>query len=586
MHPACIHCGHPTEFCEAGLVCTSCAELVEPAAVVLANDVDYAPSTAYDWIPSSHKTLKTGRSRYLAGQGKEARNGKHLDDMRSFIKNLARAAFVSGTTDRAYHLFQKAMESGQYRWGRTARLLAGACISIALRETNRPDMFPDLALLLDQKVTNLTRTFSSVVSCLKLQDILPWAEPKSHVSTLQAHLSVAVKGSVQSELPSSLTTVIKPLPANAILATATSLSDLLASSVPPSAVARLPAPPTACAVLIWAIEAEARSTLTPLGDLAAFLGSKCNVSKPVVMSRYKVIQDELLERIEKIDWLDHYEPNNGRNGRAKIPRRIVVARGLKAAIECERESRRQELNEARPTDGRSADGGESDSDDPEALSRPRKRRRVHALQAATRFLLNPLLGPLPASFIPDLSRTPSLPLPTYLLTSSLSMRRSKLPSRLQLLSVVRGGVGYDEIQDDELFDDGELEKIMRTEEEVVELRNILGWDVDGKEEEVKEPPKPKKRRAVKDPKPTSSSRLIPDAVAHFFTDQKSDDEFGELLQLDSDSPDLIIENDGDGTDAFIGLHRTLVANVIEEEKDGPFSPSPSPEPGDRYTQEV
>ncbi|KAJ7470620.1 hypothetical protein FB451DRAFT_1254317 [Mycena latifolia] len=582
--PPCRHCGAPTVLDVAGVVCTGCAELAEPSLIVLTSDIDYPAPTTYDgWNPVSLKAVKTGRNRYLSGQGKEARDSKNLDDMHWFIKNLARAAFVSGTTERAYNLFAQAMESGQYRWGRTAKLVAGACISIALRLSNRPEMFPDLALLLGQKIPSLTRAFSSVILVLKLT--LPSSEPKSHVSTLQGHLSAALEGSVESDLSPSLIAAIKPLPANAVLATATSLSDLLASSDPPSAVARLPASATACAVLIWAIEAEARTTIAPLSDLAAFLGSKCNVKKPVVMSRYKVIQDELIERIDKIDWLDHYEPSSGKNGRAKVSRRVVVARGLKAVIESERECRREKLNQTNPAEMPDPDGGESDSDD-HADSRPRKRRRVQALQEAMRFLLNPLSGPLPASFIPSssTSHSRSLPLPTYLLTSSLSMRRDKLPSRLQLLSVTRGGVGPDEIQDDELFDPGELEQIMRTEDQIAELRNILGWEEGVEEEEVaKEPPKPRKR-AAKGVKATTSSRLIPEAVVSYFAEDKSDCEFGGLLRLDSDDPTFIIEDDAHDTDAFIGLRKTLMA---AQEDECPFSrsPSPEPDPEDRYAQE-
>ncbi|KAJ6546540.1 hypothetical protein DFH09DRAFT_646629 [Mycena vulgaris] len=610
--PPCKKCGHPTVVDDVGVVCPSCGELAEPSLIILTSDSDYPASTSLDgWNPVSLKTVKTGRNRYLSGQSKEARDSKNLvrlllrpfpsystsslsqDDMHWFIKNLARAAFVSGTTERAYNLFEKAMRSGQYRWGRTAKLVAGACISIALRMNNRPEMFPDLALLLGQKVPLLTRAFSSVILVLKLT--LPSSEPKSHISTLQAHLSAALEGSVESNLPPSLVAAVKPVPANAVLATANALSDLLASSKPPSAVAGLPASPTACAVLIWAIEAEARTSLAPLGDLAAFLANKCNAKKPVVMSRYKVIQDELIERIDKIDWLDHYEPNSGKNGRAKIPRRVVVARGLKAVIECERECRRQELNQIRPAEALDPEGSESDSDEPQsaAESRPHKRRRVHALQQATRFLLNPLSGPLPASFIPSSSTSysRSLPLPTYLLTSSMSMRRDKLPSRLQLLSVTRGGVGPDEIQDDELFDDGELETIMRTEDQIAELRTIMGWEegVEEEEEVPKEPPRPRKRTVKGGVKPTGSSRLIPDAVACYFADDKSDYEFGGLLRLDSDDdPTFIIEKDDD-TDMLIGLRRNLVASVTarDDEHACPFSPSPSPEPepDDRYAQE-
>ncbi|KAJ7740745.1 hypothetical protein DFH07DRAFT_751511 [Mycena maculata] len=593
MPASCMACGGPTVVDDAaGVICILCAEIAEPNLVVLTSDIEYPASTTYDgWNPVAPKTVKTARNRYLSAQGKEIRDSKNLDDMHHFIKNLARAAFVSGTTERAYNLFEKAMTSGKYRWGRMAKLVAGACISIALRSSNRPEMFPQLASLLGEKITALTRAFSSVLSTVKPDDF-PSSEPKSHVSTLHAHLYAALEGSTESDLPLPLSLIptVVPLPASTILATANSLSDLLASSVPPSAVAHLPASPTACAVLIWAVEAEARSTLAQLGEMAAFLGAKCNVKRTVVMSRYKVIQDELLERIERIDWLDHYEPNSGKNGRAKISRRLVVARGLKAAIESEREYRRQHFIEARPAKPLNPDGDESDSDDPH--SRPRKRRRVQALQQATRFLLNPLAGPLPPSFLPDTlsSHSLSMSLPTYLLTTSVSIRRDKLPSRLQLMSIARGGVGPDEIADEELFEDEELEKIMRTDDEVAEMRNILGWEENvAAEEVVKEPPKPRKRVA-KAAKPTTSSKLNPAAVACYFTDEKPDDDFGGLLQLDSDEPGFVIEKDGDDSDVFIGLHGTLVATVAaqEEENEGePFAYSPSPEsdPDDRYAQE-
>ncbi|KAF8212384.1 hypothetical protein K438DRAFT_1663244 [Mycena galopus ATCC 62051] len=606
MPPPCKYCGAATVVDDAGVVCTNCAELAEPSLIVLASDFDLPSSTAYDgWIPVAPKALKTGRNRYLSGQGKEVRDSKNLDEMHWFIKNLARAAFVSGTTERAYNLFEKAMKSGQYRWGRTAKLVAGACISLALRQSNRPDMFPDLALLLDQKVTSLTRAFSSVISVLKIQPgDLPSSEPKSHVSILQSHLSAALQGSVDSELPPSLITAVKRLAPSAILATAASLSDLLASSVPPSAVAHLPVSATAGAVLIWAIEAESRTSLAHLGDLAAFLGTKSNVTRSLVMSRYKLIQDEFIPRIAKIDWLDHYEPNNGKSGRAKVSRRLIVARGLKAVIESERQCRRHALDRT----AQHPEAGESDSDTDPQPTRPRKRRRVHALQAATRFLLNPLSGALPTSFLSASHST--LPLPTYLLTSSLSTRHDKLPTRLQLLSATRGGVGPDEIPDDELFEDGELEKIMRTDEdEIAELRGIMGWP-EGEDgvvqapSEFKEPPlrKPRKREGAAKgaPKPTTSARLNAAAVACFFADEKSDeyDEFGALLRLDDvdvgdmKDPDVIVDKDADDSGAFIGLQRTLVGSFgggeasAAEEEDDEDDPFFADEPDDRYAQEI
>ncbi|KAJ7632484.1 hypothetical protein FB45DRAFT_505136 [Roridomyces roridus] len=537
MPAPCKACGGQTVVDDAGVVCIDCAEIAEPNRVVLASDSDFHLSTYEGWIPVAPHAVRTARGRYLGSEDKEARDGKHLDDMHHFIKNLAQAVFVSGTTERAYNLFEKAMKLGHYRFGRMARLVAAACISITLRSTSRPEMFAQLASLLGEKTTAVTRTFSSVLSLIKLDD-LPPAESKSHLSVLHAHLYAALDGSIESDLPQSLISAIKPLPASSLSDTAGALSDLIAFSNPPSSIAHLPVAPTACAVMLWAIEAESRTSFSHLGEVAAFLGAKCGCKKAVVMNRYKVIQDELLERIEKIDSLDQYKQNGA--GRAKVSRRLVVARGLKAVIEAEGECRRQRLVETRPPDD--PDGSSNDV-------RPRKRRRIQALQQATQFLLNPLSGPLPPSFL-TASRT--LTLPTYILTSS--GRRDTLPTRLQLLTVARGGVGTDEIADDELFEDEELERLMRSSDEVTEMRKIMGWPQGEVEEPVKEPPRqPRQRRSSTKEKPTTSSR-IDDAAAAAYFDEKADYDFEELLQFD-DEPGLLVEEDGDVT--TMGLQGVL-----------------------------
>jgi hypothetical protein len=149
-------------------------------------------------------------------------------------------------------------------------------------------------------------------------------------------------------------------------------------------------------------------------------------------------------------------------------------------------------------------------------------------------------------------------------------------------------VGPDEIHDDELFDDGELEKIIRTDEhEIAELRSIMGWP-EGVEEDPPQSKEPRPRkRAKNDTKPTTSSRLNAAAVACFLADEKADekDEFGSLLRLDDDV--VIIGEDKEDNEALIGLQRNLVGEFAEEEDDDedPFDDG-SPEPDDRYAQEI
>jgi hypothetical protein len=109
--PACKHCGEPTVVDDAGVVCTGCAELVEPSLIVLTSDVDYPAPTTYDgWNPVSLKTVKTGRNRYLSGQGKEARDNKNL------------VRFISQTPPRlAYLLLPRTTCTGSSRTSREPR---------------------------------------------------------------------------------------------------------------------------------------------------------------------------------------------------------------------------------------------------------------------------------------------------------------------------------------------------------------------------------------------------------------------------------------------------------------------------------
>ncbi|KAF7295050.1 hypothetical protein MIND_01043200 [Mycena indigotica] len=562
--PPCKQCGVPTiSDPDVGLVCPQCGEIVDPDRVVLAIDGDLPPVVS-EPFPASARTIKTARNRYLGGADKETRTHKSLLEMQRFINNLSRALLVSSVSDRAYNIFQQAMATGKFRWGRTARLVAGACVSIALRLNHRPELFVDISHLVGEKTAALTSTFSSVISTLKM-DQLPLSEPKSHIETLREHLYSALSAN-QSAIPSTLVSAIKPLSINSIVATATALSDLLVSSVPPSAVARLPASPTACAVLIWAIEGELRTSLAQVGELAAFLATKCNFTKSVVMTRYKIIQDELMDRIDKVEWLDHYDPHNGKSGRAKISRRIVAARGVKAVIEYERECRREEFQT------NAHEGEDDDSDGPESTDRrPRKRRRVHALRDATRFLCNPLVGSLPSCLFPSTTANPPpLPLTTYLLTSSICMRRDNLPSRLQLLAASRGGVSSDDIPEDELFEEGELEMIFRSEEEAEgDLRRFYGWEP--KEERlaalVALPPvlKERKRGDVRG-QSRKASRINAESIAMFMADDQPEDavELGDLLSLDDD-PRIIVEESGDVTGALFGLSRSMI-------EDRAFSP--------------
>ncbi|KAG7452644.1 uncharacterized protein BT62DRAFT_989750 [Guyanagaster necrorhizus] len=570
----CSQCGASTVWDDGAgsAICIACGALVDSSQSLLSSLPDYQ-ATSSSWPPSflPNSTLKSLRNPnwQLAGQGKEARDKQNSAAMHEFIKSLANILSIPASSSRATALFTQAMAAGNFRWGRKAKLVAGACLSIALRESKRPDFLRDIAFLLDQHHAHLTRVLSSVLSLLNVS--LTSSDPFFHVPNLQSHLSSVIYDEVEAiNLPPSLVTVIKPLSQSSVTNTCRSLSDLLArmSSSDPVPVTQIHG--TSCAIFMLALEAEARAALPSLGELGACLAARCSVGKGLVMNRYKAIQGDIVAMMEGIQWLDQYQKKN--NGRAKVSKRLLVARGLSDVLSWQNEIWRKKIeDQGHPSVDLDCDCDEDvDLNDHEidqadfACShsasvvssayelniRPRKKQKTrHSLSEASQFLLDPLSGSLPLS---ALSVKPSiteythrnlqrknesqdlhtyLPLTSYILAAPLTaLRSSKKPTRLQLLSVARGGASTSEVDDEELFEDGELEGLMRTEEEVQDLIEI--WE----REKLMEVDSDQERRAQKTKKKAKiscnkendhqslvgSKRVNTDALIRFMADDYDD----------------------------------------------------------------
>jgi transcription factor IIIB subunit 2 len=461
--------------------------------------------------------------------------------MFEFINSLASSINASSLSARAAVLFNQAMATGRYRWGRKSKLVAGACIALALRECNRPDALHDVAYLLGETFSTLVRTMSSVIAALGLP--FTASDPRVYIPCIQTHLSSLLQdGPRQSAsdltLPSSLMAQLKPLSLHSAVATATSLATLLARFGPDHPINELPAPPTTCALFLLALEAESRAPLDRLGDLAAYLGSRCTIGGGIVMARYRLVQDEVLSLVDQVPWLDKYQ---SKNGRAKLGKRVVVAKGLKDVLNFQEEIWRGQL---KPTvvldisDGENDDylsdtqsenttssappGSQVDSDGhPDTHTKKRRKTTHKPLHEAAQFLLNPLsariptFDPVPSSVpletaepqctplaLPSLRpsplppentlpttyphspgpsshtltpiQSPLLPLTSYLLTTPTFSLTSRHPPS-RLQLLVASRRGEEDITDDELFGKGELERMFRSEQEIESLREKFDW---------------------------------------------------------------------------------------------------------------
>jgi transcription factor IIIB subunit 2 len=299
-----------------------------------------------------------------------------------------------------------------------------------------------------------------------------------------------------------------PLPLQSVFGTANSLSEHLADLGDTHPFSNLPTLPTACAILLLALESEARTSLPNIGDLAHRLATHHSLAKSVVMSRYKLISDLIEESVKELPWLDQFQT---KNGRSPIGRRVIVARGLKDVIQFRAEIRAKKLESVddEPSEGAPVDGSPNDSIMGEM---PRKRRKTSkSLRDATHFLLNPSSASLPSPIAASSANSRSQPPPligltSYLLTAHSSDSLNKLPTRLQRLVAERGEQA---INDEELFDDPEWEAIFRSEQEIEVLRESVGWESEEVRESGDEDPtlNPSSKRRPKNERPSGSKRI-------------------------------------------------------------------------------
>lgn len=523
-------------------VCTSCGTLTDPSQSVLTSQIDFPDgSTRYSggW---DFNSVKRSRSNWaLADQGKEVREKRNsvcfsvfftsidtdlLSDFQAaileFIKSLARSLNATGLSPRTMNLFRQAKDAMQFRWGRKAKLVAGASLAVALRESNRPDCLRDISFLLEEPFPALSRAFMSITTALNLS--LNRIETSSYIPILQQHMSSLMKDRSNS-LPATLVQELSSISLHAASNTASSLSDIL-SRIGTASVIQGPTPPIACAIFVLSLESELRTTIKHLTSLSQVLGTRLNVGKGAVMASYKAMQDALASLAENVPWLDKYE---SKNGRARVAKRNVVARATKDIVafynDAWRETKKPNLNIV------CEKNQDQDAFDDDEQTVPRKKRKTKH-RVAMQFLLDPVTTPLPTSTKllsldtsnPSTPQHSINPLLTYYLSGHMTSHK---PTRLQLLAAVRGGA--DQISDSELFEEGEIEGLMRSEEEMKVVGNMYDW---ARDEEAAFSPETSVPRTSKKLKHSSrddskakehQSRINLDALARFLNNDDDDD---------------------------------------------------------------
>ncbi|KIK59827.1 hypothetical protein GYMLUDRAFT_168743 [Collybiopsis luxurians FD-317 M1] len=502
----CSECAGPIVWNEdaASNICTSCGTLTDPCQRVLTNTNDQFDSQYLNSsTPNILKRFRGGYSWNLAGEGKEVRVRNNTYTMHEFIKSLSRTLSVPGLSPRVCNLFDQAMRTKQFRWGTKAKLVAAACLSIALRESGHPDSIKDIAFLLEQSDISIKRTLSSILAVMNLT--LTPTGPAQYLPALQSHLSSILQSPVESSgLAVSLYSELRPLSIRSATETARLFIDILARFAPEVRFTQLSPAAVACAIFILSLEAEKRGSLSHLADISACFAKEFQVAKVTVMQRYEALQEEVAKWTKEVEWLDSYKKSKGH---AKVSKRLICARGLKDALNWKHGlwEKRIEAGSKHILHIDSESESECRQDSFKSSLEPsRKRRKMpSAVSNATYFLLDPLnvssspkasnstSGPSFANPASSTKRsTDACTMPSYLLSVSSGSPMYTIPSRLQQLSVARGGAGFDVIEDEDLLADGEWEAIQRTPEEIQQLEQQ--WRDEGILEFIEKAEKAKK----------------------------------------------------------------------------------------------
>ena len=500
----------------AARVCPACASVLDPGIVLVdTNDTPGRPfavpkpSWHHDKDARNKKNEVTFSPNFIAQA--------HLSSqyvISQLIKSITASLSLPGLAPRAIHIFTQARSAG-IRWGRQAKRAAAASVGLALREANHPHHLHDIAVLLNESFSALSRTFLRISSLLEFT--FSPSDPSIYISSLQSQLQTLMQDS--AVLSASVLEQLRPLDFRSVVNTAYSLCAALTRTE--GDVSRA-APSTACAIFLLALESEIRCSLHNAGGLALYLGAKYNISKGTVMSRYKIIQDQVASWIEQVPWLDKYTSTGGR---AKVSKRTVVARGLKDALEFRKSQ---------------STGGETQP--------TRKKRKLdHDRQKVATFLVNPMAD-IPFSALQTIA-------PNILSSSSDSVGTLPL-TRLQRLAQERGGSDVAHIPDDELFAEGELEAILRTSDEIQVIKPLLSFE--GESTTENRPPRDKKSLGSKRKAKQRLNRVNTSAFEQFMGSNiepgvADDDPFWglQLMEADSESHQLDLGDEEADSDSDV-----------------------------------
>ncbi|KAH7340979.1 hypothetical protein B0J17DRAFT_653584 [Rhizoctonia solani] len=476
---SCPACGsHSLQFDDEVLclLCTSCGNVVESNQSALDFSMTTEKGTGTNFgmgraLHNQSSTLVARSGRYLGGDTKEARWTRNLEATKSFLAAVTRNMHQLPCTERAQYIMEQAMRKGKFRWGPGAERVAGASICIALREAGKAESIREVAVHIQCRQDYLTRAYRRVATLLSIK-----IEPMDPALLLCPSL-----------FPTELTKFLSHLTprSQAVFNLAHQLSNLtLRVSLTYGRQSSL----VACALLMVSLSGEAGKPIPKPGALASALAARFGGTARSVADRVREMERLIEDWRHELPWAETDLPTKSRK------RTIKVASWIKDVVHFKDDLWFKQIEAVGHAHYSPSVEDEPDEEEDDASSRTGSycttgSKRSNDTQS-TFGSKRPHLdrgyynSGRPRAYVVEQSRGRADPQTTILasLLNPFSFPSTSASSAFD--SAWAGLKNSDHIADEDLFEEGELEGLIRPENDVNALR--ARWEEEGRFEGVPE----------------------------------------------------------------------------------------------------
>ncbi|CAE6421425.1 unnamed protein product [Rhizoctonia solani] len=471
------------------LLCTSCGNVVESNQSALDFSMTTEKGTGTNFgmgraLHNQSSTLVARSGRYLGSDAWEARWIRNLEATKSFLAAVTRNMRQISCTERAQYIMEQAMRKGKFRWGRSAERVAGASICLALRESGKAESTREVAVHIQCRQDYLTRTHRQVATLLGIK-ISP-LDPALLVSSIWNYTQECLTAP-NPLFPTELSKFLSDLTSlsQAVLNLAQQLSNLiLRVSLTNGRQSSL----VACALLMVSLSGQAGKPIPKPGVLASVLGDRFGGTARSIADRIREMERLIEDWRHELPWADTDLPTNSRK------RTIKIASWIKDVIQFKDDLWSKQIEEVAhahyspSVEDDSDEGGDDASSHTDSyctVGSKRSSTGTHSTSSSKRPHLDRGYydSGRPRAYVVEQPRArPNTR--ALILASLLDPFSSSVSTPSALDSAWDELKRSDNIADEDLFEEGELEGLIRSDDDIRVLR--ARWEVEGRFEGVPE----------------------------------------------------------------------------------------------------